>query len=71
MNVGTLVEKFDIRMIHFCCETVTEAATDLLQTCVEEANTKAADAFQLLMAGGRRFPSKKLTRYCTTISQII
>lgn len=63
MCVGTLIEQFGIRVIQFSCEaSVAEPSADFLKTCVEEANKKAVDAFQVLMAGGRCFPPKKGSR---------
>lgn len=66
--VSTLVNQFGIKMIKFTCESqgpTTNSSNTLgvLQQCVQEADAKAVDAFQILMAGGRTFPTKKTSRY--------
>ncbi|XP_052813253.1 uncharacterized protein LOC128240593 [Mya arenaria] len=60
MTVGTLVQNFGIKVVEFTCiDLEASVASTSLETCAKEATEKAVDAFQLLMAGGRRFTSKK------------
>lgn len=66
--VSTLVKQFGIKMIKFTCEsqcptTYSSNTIGVRQQCVQKADAKTVDAFQILMAGGRTFPTKKNSRY--------
>lgn len=64
MQVGTLIEIFGIRVIQFEC--ISEPCVEnVVQKCVQEAEKKAVNAFQILMAGGRHQPAKKQTTCIT------
>lgn len=67
LTLGDCVSAFGIKYIKFLCkESQKEHLADILEcinTASAEATTKAVNAFQLLMAGGKVFPQKKQTRY--------
>ena len=58
-----MVEYFKIKFIQFECTgdegSKEDNVREALDRCTREATGKAVDAFQLLMAKGRAYPSKK------------
>ena len=60
--IGDLKQTFDIKVIEFTCKGDPNEklqTEEILRKCGQEATKTAANAFQLLMAGGRAFPQKK------------
>ena len=58
----TVKQTFDIKVIEFTCKGDPNEklqTEEILRKCGQEATKTAANAFQLLMAGGRAFPQKK------------
>lgn len=53
-----------MKYLEFVCEPEDEHALNTgVLIAAESATRKAVDAFQILMAKGRSFPAKKISRY--------
>lgn len=65
MLVGDLVGTFAIKRIEYSCSTEeqTVALGEIINNAAEAATSKTVDAFQVLMAGGRKNVSLKTSRF--------
>ena len=62
LTVGEVVYYFSIRAFSFSCKGDI-GVTDQLKEHIEYADRKAADAFQVLITGGRSLSPKKLSKF--------
>ena len=66
LTVGEVVSGFGMKHFQFSCEVEESQDTELRAALTQAAQTatrKTIDAFQLLMAKGRAYPTPKTTRY--------
>lgn len=64
MLVGDLVGTFNIKHLEFSCTKEQQTTlNEIVNNAVVAATNKANDAFQILMAGGRKKASLKTSRY--------
>lgn len=65
MLVGDIVGTFAIKRIEYSCSTEeqTVALGEIINNAAEAATSKTVDAFQVLMAGGRKNVSLKTSRF--------
>ena len=74
LTVGDVIEKFGMKCIEFCCckeENELNTLTSIVKIAAETATKKTINAFQVLMAGGRIYPTLKRSRYKNIIPIIL
>ncbi|XP_052061029.1 uncharacterized protein LOC127701242 [Mytilus californianus] len=64
LSVGELTNSFHVKCVHFTCKikedfVVKNALVNVIQTCAQDATKTAVNAFEVMMAGGRKCVSRK------------
>lgn len=63
LTIGEVISAFDIRCFEFkCLPSEHDEIRQMITEAASTATKSATNAFQILMAGGRGYPTKKTTR---------